>query len=95
MASPESFKTYTEVSERLSKIVEQVRSKDTSLEQSLDLFDEAIELSARAVDLVDKSEFSPEEEAKLAETGEDSTQSPEAQDSEAEDGGDKTPGKQG
>lgn len=65
MATPDNLKTYTEVSKRLTEIVEQVRSRDTSLEQSLDLFDEAIALGAKAVDLVDKGEFSAEEEAQL------------------------------
>ncbi len=44
---------FDEITERLDEIIDQVRSKDTSLERSLDLFDEAIELGYRAVDLVD------------------------------------------
>lgn len=57
----ETGKTYTEVTDRLNEIVAQVKSKDTSLEMSLDLFDEALALGERAVELVDRSEFSPEE----------------------------------
>lgn len=59
--SSETGKTYTEVTDRLNEIVAQVKSKDTSLEMSLDLFDEALALGERAVELVDHSEFSPEE----------------------------------
>ena len=45
--------TFDDITERLDQIIAQVRSKDTSLERSLDLFDEAIELGSRAVDMVD------------------------------------------
>ncbi len=44
---------FDEITERLDEIIAQVRSKDTSLERSLALFDEAIELGSRAVDMVD------------------------------------------
>ncbi len=53
--------TFDDISERLDQIIAQVRSKDTSLERSLDLFDEAIELGSRAVDMVDSFELSPRE----------------------------------
>lgn len=53
--------TFDDITERLDEIISQVRSKDTSLERSLDLFDEAIELGSRAVDLVDTLELSPRE----------------------------------
>lgn len=49
---------FDEITERLDEIIAQVRSKDTSLERSLDLFDEAIELGSRAVDMVDSFELS-------------------------------------
>ena len=39
--------TFDDITERLDQIIAQVRSKDTSLERSLDLFDEAIELGSR------------------------------------------------
>lgn len=52
---------FDEITERLDEIIAQVRSKDTSLERSLDLFDEAIELGSRAVDMVDSFELSPRE----------------------------------
>lgn len=53
--------TFDDIKERLDEIIAQVRSKDTSLERSLDLFDEAIELGSRAVDMVDSFELSPRE----------------------------------
>ncbi len=52
---------FDEITERLDEIIAQVRSKDTSLERSLDLFDEAIELGSRAVDRVDSCELAPRE----------------------------------
>lgn len=56
---------FDEISERLDEIIATVRSKDTSLERSLDLFDEAIALGSKAVDMVDKFELSPREAAQL------------------------------
>lgn len=61
------YQTFGEITERLDDIVSQVRDKDVSLERSLDLFDEAIALGSKAVSLVDATDFSPEEEARLAE----------------------------
>ena len=67
-----SYQTYEEICGRLDEIVGDVRKKDTSLERSLDLLDEAIELGSRAVEMVDKVGFSPEEQAELeAEASED------------------------
>ena len=60
-----TVRNFDEISSRLDEIIATVRSKDTSLERSLDLFDEAIALGSKAVDLVDATDFSPEEEAKL------------------------------
>ena len=45
-----SVRNFDEISDRLDQIIATVRSKDTSLERSLDLFDEAIELGSRAVE---------------------------------------------
>ena len=56
-----SYERFSDVTDRLDEIVAAVRDKGTSLERSLDLFDEAIALGTRAVDLVDKAAFSPEE----------------------------------
>ena len=66
VAMPEgSVRNFDEISDRLDQIIATVRSKDTSLERSLDLFDEAIELGSRAVDMVDKFELTPREANKL------------------------------
>lgn len=61
------YQSFSDITERLDDIVAQVRDKDVSLEHSLDLFDEAIALGSKAVSLVDATDFSPEEEARLAE----------------------------
>ena len=61
------YQSFSDITERLDDIVGQVRDKDVSLERSLDLFDEAIALGSKAVSLVDATDFSPEEEARLAE----------------------------
>ena len=60
------YKTFDQITTRLDEIIVQVRDKDTSLERSLDLFDEAIALGTKAVGMVDATDFSPEEEARLA-----------------------------
>lgn len=60
------YQTFSQINERLDELVGQVRDKDVSLERSLDLFDEAIALGSKAVSLVDATDFSPEEEARLA-----------------------------
>ena len=62
------YQTFGQINERLDALVGQVRDKDVSLERSLDLFDEAIALGSKAVSLVDATDFSPEEEARLAAT---------------------------
>lgn len=61
-----TYQTFDDVTGRLDEIVESVRDKQTSLERSLDLFDEAIALGSRAVDLVDKVDFTPEELERLS-----------------------------
>ena len=67
------YQTFGQINERLDALVGQVRDKDVSLERSLDLFDEAIALGSKAVSLVDATDFSPEEEARLV----DATDGPE------------------
>ena len=62
-----TVRNFDEISSRLDEIIATVRSKDTSLERSLDLFDEAIELGSKAVDMVDKFELSPREAEQLEE----------------------------
>jgi exodeoxyribonuclease VII small subunit len=44
---------------RLEEIVVQVRKKDTSLEQSLDLLEEGVRLANMCTELVDHSEWRP------------------------------------
>lgn len=86
MAKPDTsaYKTFDQISTRLDEIITQVRNKDTSLERSLDLFDEAIALGSKAVDLVDTTDFTPEEEALLRD-GVEASLSADA-DSEAQEG---------
>lgn len=60
------YQSFPDITARLDDIVAQVRDKDVSLERSLDLFDEAIALGSKAVGLVDATDFSPEEQARLA-----------------------------
>ena len=59
--------TFEDITTRLDEIIATVRSKDTSLERSLDLFDEAIKLGSKAVELVDSFDMSPTEAAMLEE----------------------------
>lgn len=61
------YERFSDVTSRLDEIISAVRNKDTSLERSLDLFDEAIALGTKAVDLVDKAAFSPEERERMVE----------------------------
>lgn len=65
------YQTFGQINDRLDELVGQVRDKDVSLERSLDLFDEAIALGSKAVSLVDATDFTPEEEARLAEAEKD------------------------
>ena len=66
----ERYRTFAELSDRLTQIADQVKSKETSLEHNLDLLDEAVELSSQAVELVDKGGFTDEENERLAEPDE-------------------------
>jgi exodeoxyribonuclease VII small subunit len=71
--------SYLKVSERLEEIVAQVRSKDVPLEKSLDLYEEALRLGGRAAELIDRTDFSPEELQAVLE------KAPEMADAEAEE----------
>lgn len=62
-----TVRNFDEISDRLDEIISTVRSKDTSLERSLDLFDEAIALGSKAVEMVDKFELTPREAEQLEE----------------------------
>lgn len=59
------YQSFDQITARLDSIVDQVRDKNASLEHSLDLFDEAIALGSKAVNMVDTTEFTPEEEERL------------------------------
>ena len=59
------YQSFDQITARLDSIVDQVREKNVSLEHSLDLFDEAIALGSKAVNMVDTTEFTPEEEERL------------------------------
>ena len=80
------YQTFGQITDRLDDIVAQVRDKDVSLERSLDLFDEAIALGSKAVSLVDTTDFSPEEEARLAESQSDAGASVAPEDSPEPEG---------
>ena len=92
------YQSFSSITERLDQIVAQVRDKDVSLERSLDLFDEAIALGSKAVELVDATDFTPEEEerlaeAEVAETAAEAAQAEAAAQGEpAPDGTDSVPG---
>ena len=90
MAKPNTtaYKTFDDITGRLDEIVQQVRDKEVSLERSLDLFDEAIALGSKAVDMVDTTDFTPEEEAKLQEAAKASEGKPDEGAVKAENGAD-------
>lgn len=89
---PEStVHTFDDITARLDEIIAAVRSKDTSLERSLDLFDEAISLGSKAVDLVDSFDLSSRE-AQALEEGADPVPATEAGGSaDTSDGSDAAP----
>ena len=60
-----SVRNLDEISDRLDQIIATDRSKDTSYERSLDLFDEAIEQGSPADEIGDKFELTPREADKL------------------------------
>ena len=68
MPQEEELKTFGEVRARLDEIVAEVKSKDTSLEKSLDLYEEAIKLGNRCAELIDKPDYTEEEIAAAKET---------------------------
>lgn len=83
-----TVRSFDDITGRLDEIIATVRSKDTSLERSLDLFDEAIELGSKAVDMVDSFELSPREAEMLDEqetAAAESTEPDDASDASATD----------
>ena len=79
------YQSFDQITARLDSIVDQVRDKNVSLEHSLDLFDEAIALGSKAVNMVDTTEFTPEEEERLiqAQAAGDATDATDATDAAA------------
>lgn len=61
--SSTSARDFDEVVGRLDQIVEATRSKQTSLEESLDLLDEAVDLWLGAMELVDDPAFGADQQA--------------------------------
>ncbi len=78
--------TFEDITTRLDEIIATVRSKDTSLERSLDLFDEAIKLGSKAVELVDSFDMSPSEAAMLEEAQEQDADAAQAAEAAQDDG---------
>ena len=70
-----AYTTFPQIRDRLDEIVGQVKRKDVPLERSLDLFDEAIALGAKAVDFVDTAPADPNERVESAQ-GESDAQEP-------------------
>lgn len=70
-----TLNTFDDLTERLDEIIATVKSKDTSLERCLDLFDEAIGIGSKAVDMVDTFDLSPREEEQLSQQMEDDAES--------------------
>ena len=59
------YETFEQITERLNGIVDAVRDREVSLERSLDLFDEAIALGSKAVEMVDATNLSETEKAQM------------------------------
>ena len=58
--NPEQITTFAQARERLESIVSQVKDKDLPLEQSLDLFEEAVRLGNRCSELIEEVGLEPE-----------------------------------
>jgi exodeoxyribonuclease VII small subunit len=78
----EQKSSYESIKSRLDEIVTQVQKQDTPLEASLDLYDEALRLGNRCVELLDSTDFS------IAELQEADAEDSRAQDEEAQTGED-------
>lgn len=76
-ADTSAYTSFGQISGRLDQIIAAVRDKDTSLERSLDLFDEAIALGSKAVDMVDTTDFTEEERLRLQRDAQESAQAQE------------------
>ncbi len=70
MATTRDASTYTdfdELMDRLTTLVSDVKAKDITIEQSLDLLEEGIALGLRATDIVEDPTFTAAEQEALAE----------------------------
>ena len=62
-------RTFAEVRARLDEIVTEVRNPELSLEKSLDLYEEAVKLGGMCADMVDRANYTPEEELEASDEG--------------------------
>ena len=78
---------YTQTKEQLDEIVKEVRRKDVSLEKSLELLEEGVQLANRCTELIDQAawedvavenEDTAEEETSTEESAEESEEEAEA-----------------
>ena len=60
--TPAEYETYEQAKERLDQIVADVKDKEISLEASLDLLDEGVELANRCTELIDVASWSKSDE---------------------------------
>ncbi|MDR3316278.1 MAG: exodeoxyribonuclease VII small subunit [Coriobacteriales bacterium] len=68
--------TYGRLRERLEEIAAQIKSKDVPLEKSLDLYEEALRIGGQCAEMIDRTDFSPEElESLNSETSPDAAES--------------------
>jgi len=68
--------TYGRLRERLEEIAAQIKSKDVPLEKSLDLYEEALRIGGQCAEMIDRTDFSPEElESLSSETSPDAAES--------------------
>jgi exodeoxyribonuclease VII small subunit len=70
MAPSDEYGTYDQAKERLDRIVSDVRDADISLEASLDLLDEGVELANRCTELIDVASWSTPSEESAEDEGE-------------------------
>lgn len=85
-ADVSEYESFSQITSRLDEIVAQVKKKDTSIERSLDLFDEAIALGSKAVDMVDVAPAEESEKSKQESVRKGADEGATAQDSALKDG---------
>ncbi|MDR1088693.1 MAG: exodeoxyribonuclease VII small subunit [Coriobacteriales bacterium] len=59
--------SYTQQKERLEEIVLQIRDREVPLEKSLDLYDEALAIGTRCVEMLEQTDFTAEERESVVE----------------------------